>query len=310
MRTPDTTLPISECATSSPVSLRPALRRRPSPALALQPARRLPPPFGTPAADMWNPGTDLKETICGTRAYMAPEVMSSAKGAPPTAGDMWSAGVCLYTLLQGRLPFKNKDHAQHLRDVLECNLKLESAPCPMTARCRDFIEALVHVDAHTRLTGALRGLPPPPPQSRPLTSPSDHLSPPLLSPAAAPSAASAPHRPTSPPPPNLLPLHPTPSAAAQALDHPWVRAGLREQTQLLNLGRVQAAVRKYVDDRDLAPRTFTNQVIVQQGARNPFLFMIIKGTVEVIVQGGSGGAENECACPPPARPPALEPRTP
>ena len=104
---------------------------------------------------MWNPGTDLKETICGTRAYMAPEVMSSAKGCPPMAGDMWSAGVCLYTLLQGRLPFKNKDHAQHLKDVMECNLKLEQAPCPMSARCRDFIRALIHVDPHTRVTGAL-----------------------------------------------------------------------------------------------------------------------------------------------------------
>lgn len=114
-----------------------------------------------------------------------------------------------------------------------------------------------------------------------------------------------PRSPSPIPHPHSSHTNPFERAAAQALQHPWVQAGLREQTQLLNLGRVQAALRKYVDDRDLPPRTFTNQVIIQQGGRNPFLYMIMKGTVEVIVAGTTpANADNECAggrlsCPPP-----------
>lgn len=50
----------------------------------------------------------LLQTFCGTRAYMAPEILARQRGAPPYAAapvDVWSAGVVLFIMLAGCPPF-------------------------------------------------------------------------------------------------------------------------------------------------------------------------------------------------------------
>lgn len=42
---------------------------------------------------------------CGTPAYIAPEVINS-NGYQGFASDIWSAGVVLYAMIYGAVPFK------------------------------------------------------------------------------------------------------------------------------------------------------------------------------------------------------------
>ncbi|CAG2239223.1 Probable serine/threonine-protein kinase HSL1 [Mytilus edulis] len=60
------------------------------------------------------PSNELLETNCGSYVYTAPEVMDGNHYDGVTA-DIWSMGICLYSMLCGRLPYRDEDI-----DILRC----------------------------------------------------------------------------------------------------------------------------------------------------------------------------------------------
>jgi serine/threonine protein kinase len=54
---------------------------------------------------------------CGTPAYIAPEILKN-RGYKGFKVDMWSAGVCLYVMLVGTVPFRASKMSQ-LHDMIK-----------------------------------------------------------------------------------------------------------------------------------------------------------------------------------------------
>jgi serine/threonine protein kinase len=62
------------------------------------------------------PGETMTEQ-CGTPAYIAPEILKD-EGYEGFAVDIWSAGVVLYAMLYGAVPFKANDLAELQRHII------------------------------------------------------------------------------------------------------------------------------------------------------------------------------------------------
>mmetsp|Transcript_14808 Transcript_14808/g.10376 ORF Transcript_14808/g.10376 Transcript_14808/m.10376 type:complete len:88 (-) Transcript_14808:970-1233(-) len=57
---------------------------------------------------------------CGTPAYIAPEVFSNdGRGYTGYASDVWSAGVVLYAMLYGAVPFKASNMAELQKQIVK-----------------------------------------------------------------------------------------------------------------------------------------------------------------------------------------------
>ncbi|MEZ6122819.1 MAG: FHA domain-containing serine/threonine-protein kinase [Planctomycetaceae bacterium] len=65
------------------------------------------------------------DEICGTLAYMPPEQIIDCRHAKP-ACDIYAAGVCLYNMISGRLPYEADTIAQQI------SLILNRPPTPLT----------------------------------------------------------------------------------------------------------------------------------------------------------------------------------
>ena len=66
---------------------------------------------------LMTPGETMSEQ-CGTPAYIAPEVFRN-EGYSGFASDVWSAGVVLYAMIFGAVPFKASNMAELHKQVLE-----------------------------------------------------------------------------------------------------------------------------------------------------------------------------------------------
>lgn len=64
----------------------------------------------------------LSDTFCGSKAYLAPEVLKGEK-YNPLLSDVWSMGAVLYVLLMNKLPFNDESSKQLLADQMARNYK-------------------------------------------------------------------------------------------------------------------------------------------------------------------------------------------
>ena len=61
---------------------------------------------------------------CGTPAYIAPEILRD-KGYTGFAVDIWSAGVVLYAMLYGTVPFKANNMSELQKLIIKAKYTLK-----------------------------------------------------------------------------------------------------------------------------------------------------------------------------------------
>lgn len=95
------------------------------------------------------PGEVMTER-CGTPAYIAPEVLQE-KGYSGCKSDLWSAGVVLYAMLYGSVPFKANNMAELQDQIRAGDYQLkDTVPAP----ARDLISKILEIDPNKRLNTA------------------------------------------------------------------------------------------------------------------------------------------------------------
>ncbi|XP_041376525.1 testis-specific serine/threonine-protein kinase 4-like [Gigantopelta aegis] len=90
----------------------------------------------------------MSETYCGSFAYAAPEIL---KGTPYDAflSDVWSMGVVLFTMVFGKLPFDDSNHAKLLK-MVQSRVVFPAKPS-VSENCRVMISKIL-VRANERPT--------------------------------------------------------------------------------------------------------------------------------------------------------------
>lgn len=89
----------------------------------------------------------LSATFCGSAAYVAPEVLQS-QPYNPLISDVWSMGVVLYVLVNNRLPFKDRDTKNLLKNQLERSYKMVK---PISNQLKDLINQHLNPNPATRI---------------------------------------------------------------------------------------------------------------------------------------------------------------
>jgi serine/threonine protein kinase len=98
-------------------------------------------------AKRFEPGGPLLSTACGSPGYVAPEVLMQEAYGP--AADIWSAGVLLYLMVVGRLPFRGDNMAGLIEDILSNNPLF---PSDIPPTCSQLIRRMLDKDPVTRIS--------------------------------------------------------------------------------------------------------------------------------------------------------------
>lgn len=93
------------------------------------------------------PGERMTEQ-CGTPAYIAPEILVD-KGYEGFAIDVWSAGVVLYAMLYGTVPFKANNMTELQKMIIKANYTLADG---ISKEARDLLKSLLEKDPAQRIS--------------------------------------------------------------------------------------------------------------------------------------------------------------
>lgn len=102
--------------------------------------------------------TVLKRTMCGSRMYAAPELLSGEKYNPFTA-DIWSLGICLFAMLFSCLPFgaattDDDNFVAFLAELKSGELTIidkYAEDAGISAEARDVLKECLHPDPDQRI---------------------------------------------------------------------------------------------------------------------------------------------------------------
>jgi hypothetical protein len=104
--------------------------------------------FGLGAVATADDGSSLlRHTMCGTPAYVAPEILSR-KGYEPAKVDIWSCGVVLFVLAAGYLPFNDASLVNMYRKIYAGRFR-----CPgwFSPALRDLLRRVLDPDPSARI---------------------------------------------------------------------------------------------------------------------------------------------------------------
>ncbi|XP_037051319.1 tribbles homolog 2-like [Bradysia coprophila] len=96
-----------------------------------------------------NPAEDLLQDKRGCPAYVSPEILKANTTYSGKAADMWSLGVILYTMLIGRYPFNDSEHASLFAKISRGQFVI---PECLTSKARCIIRSLLRRDPDERIT--------------------------------------------------------------------------------------------------------------------------------------------------------------
>ena len=97
--------------------------------------------------------TTQRATMCGTPMYMAPEIVN--KQPYTSKVDIWAAGVILYTLLTGSMPFHNKDQTELFAQIREGRFVMGGRRWTgISEEAQAFVKMLLDPDPDKRPSGA------------------------------------------------------------------------------------------------------------------------------------------------------------
>lgn len=94
---------------------------------------------------------DVLQDKRGCPAYVSPEILRSHARYSGRAADMWSLGVILYTMLVGRYPFNDSDHASLFMKISRGHFVV---PECLSSRAKCLIRSLLRRDPEERLTAS------------------------------------------------------------------------------------------------------------------------------------------------------------
>lgn len=104
--------------------------------------------FGLSAVKEQIPPDGLLHTLCGTPAYVAPEILAK-KGYDGAKVDVWSCGIILYVLHAGYLPFNDPNLMVMYRRIYKGEFRFPKWTSPDLRR---FICRLLDTNPETRIT--------------------------------------------------------------------------------------------------------------------------------------------------------------